>query len=369
LNTTRTRIAIIIPGGVGTGRDSIGVPVLEQIIRLLARDFDVTVFQLFSVNKGYVPTGFTLVEVYSRNALLKYIRLIFLFSRAHTRKRFSVVHGFWALPNGFFAVLFGKIFGIRSVVSILGGDAISLPEIKYGQLQRSLYRRLIFWTLRHADEANALTQYLINNLRKGGFERNDFKIIPWGIDISLFPYRDDELQKPIRFLHIGNLHPVKDQITLLHAFHQMRKTISAKLLIIGEGVSEGIIRNLIETLGIGNDVTIRGLVAYRELYKFYGSADILLHTSLSEGQSEVVTEAMCSGILVCGTKVGLLHDLPDCCVSVNVGDYESLALETLNIIEDKKSLIDIRTRAHNWAESHSIYWTVDRYKDCYSNDE
>jgi glycosyltransferase involved in cell wall biosynthesis len=365
LTTTRSSIAIIIPGGVGTGRDNIGVPVLEQIIELLSRDFNVTVFQLFKTNQGYQPAGFELVEVYSTNFLLKYLKLFFKFRSLHRKKAFKVVHGFWALPNGVFAVAFGKLFGIKSVVSVLGGDAIARPEIKYGQLQRSSYRKLIFWALRHADEANALTQYLINNLRNAGFERVDFKVIPWGIDNALFRYRSEEPAKPIHFLHIGNLHPVKDQTTLLHAFDKIRKSVPARLLIIGEGVYENVIRELIVKLNLEREVTIIGLVPYRELHKFYHEADILLHTSVSEGQCEVVTEAMCSGVVVCGTKVGLMHDLPDCCASVDVGDYHALAKETLSLIENPQRMIEVRSRARNWSEVHTIHWTVKKYNDCY----
>ena len=242
---SKQRVAVIIPGGIGTGRDNIGVPVLEQIISLLAQDFDVTVFQLFKVNRGYTARGFNLIEVYSTSPVLKYIRLFSIFRKVHRQQKFDVVHGFWILPNGFFSVLFGKFFGIKSIVSILGGDAISLPQIKYGQLQKPLYKKLIFWTLRHADRANALTHYLINNLRNAGFERKDFEVIPWGIDTEVFRYVDKPLQNPIRFLHIANLHPVKDQRTMLLAFDKIRKEIPSKLLMIGEGVLEDDLRKLI----------------------------------------------------------------------------------------------------------------------------
>jgi glycosyltransferase involved in cell wall biosynthesis len=365
LRSHKRNIAIIIPGGIGTGRNNIGVPVLEQIIRLLSVDFHITVFQLFPVNPGYRAQGFDLVEIYSRNAIIKYIRLFLFFRKAHRKKNFEVVHGFWIIPNGFFAVLFGKVFRIKSVVSVLGGDAISLPEIAYGQLRKPWYRKIAFWTLQHAHESNALTSYLAINLQKSGFHRENFKIIPWGIDTRLFTYRNEDLPHVVRFLHIGNLHPVKDQRTLLLAFHEIKKHIRTKLLIIGEGILEAQIRSLISELGLEEEVEIKGLVPYAELHEFYHQSDVLLHTSLSEGQSEVVTEAMYSGLLVCGTKVGLIHDLGHCCVAVNVGDYKALAIEVLQLIADPEKVRVMRKQAHAWASEHSIHWTVGAYKSCY----
>jgi glycosyltransferase involved in cell wall biosynthesis len=95
-------------------------------------------------------------------------------------------------------------------------------------------------------------------------------------------------------------------------------------------------------------------------------SDILLHTSLSEGHPIVVEEAMSSGVVVCGTKVGLLYDLPDCCISVDVKDFESLAAATLELIHDSHRIIQVRQLAYQWATRHSMQWTVDEMMALYS---
>src|SRR6478609_9771194 len=207
---------------------------MERIIKSLASDFNITVFQLYKVNQGFTVNGFDLIEVYSSNRTLKYLKLIYHFWRIQRKREIQIVHGFWTMPCGFLSVVIGKIFRIKSVVSVLGGDAIALPEIHYGQLRSPLYRKLILWTLRQAQEVNALTQYLIDNLNKHGLQRNDIKIIPWGINTTLFAFREKPLTDPVQFLHIGNLHPVKDQETLLKAFKIISDRIPAQLVIIGE---------------------------------------------------------------------------------------------------------------------------------------
>ena len=361
----KRNIALIIPGGIGTGHNNIGVPVLERIVQLLAKDINLTVFQLYRVNENYSAEGFELIDTYSANPILKSIKFFFLFWKTHRQRKFEVVHGFWALPCGFLAVVVGKIFGIKSIVSVLGGDAISLPEIQYGQLQTPLYRKLILWTLREASEVIFLTQYLVENIRKFGFARKDIKIIPWGIDIVLFASKEKSFSNPVQFLHIANLHPVKDQETLLRAFKIISDKISAQLTIIGEGILENQVKALITELNLQDSVTMQGLLPYEELPTYYHKADVLLHTSLSEGQCEVVTEAMSCGVLVCGTKVGLLYDLPDCCVAVPVQDDQALALETLELIANPIHADKLRTNAKKWTKEHSIGWTVDRMKELY----
>lgn len=362
----KPNIAIIIPGGIGTGRDNIGVPVLERIVRLLAADYNITVFQLFPVNAGYSVTGYTLIDRYSPNSILKIIKFLIAFYKANRLNNFHTVHGFWAFPCGFLAVIVGKVFKIKSVVSVLGGDAVALPAIHYGQLRNPIYKRLILWTLQQAGEVSALTQYLITKLSEAGLKRSDIKKIPWGIDTTLFSFCEKPLHDPVQFLHIANLHPVKDQSTLLRSFKIISDKIPARLTIIGEGISNDAVKSLIHELKLENLVTVFGLIPYENLPTYYHNADILLHTSLSEGQCEVVTEAMSCGVAVCGTDVGLIYDLKEFCVSVPTGDYTLLALECIRLVNDPERFHKFIHNAHRWTTEHSIIWTAEKIKELYT---
>ncbi len=365
MDEQRLRIAVIIPGGIGTGKNNIGVPVMERLVRLLSGDFDVTVFSLFKINKDYTPIGFTLIDCGNSNSILKATTFYSSFKAQHQRKKFHIVHGFWALPSGLLAVITGKVFNIKSVVSVLGGDAISLPEINYGQLRTWLPRRLVLWCLKQADEVICLTQYLLDNLKNAGLTRNDVKIIPWGIDTSLFTFNEKSLSHPVKFLHIANLSPVKDQTTLLKAFKIIAHGVTSHLTIIGEGSAEQVIKKLANNLSIEDEITFKGLMPYEDLASHYHQADVLLHTSLSEGQSEVVTEAMSCGVLVCGTKVGLMYDQAGCCISVPVQNAEMLGHEVLKVLNDAERMHTIKRNACAWASAHSIHWTTEEISNLY----
>lgn len=213
----RTSIAWVIPGGVGTGKDHIGVPVLNDLLERISKDFDLVVFSIAKINQGFVPNGFMLVEVEYPNPASGMLNLLWSVRREHRQRNFVAIHGFWGLPTGLMAVATGKWLGIRSIVSVLGGDAAGIPALHYGRLHKPIHKKLLFWGLRHANIVNALTNYLARNLRDAGFERQ-VDILPWGVDAEKFRFIAKPVASPIRFLHIANFHPVKDQTTLLKAF-------------------------------------------------------------------------------------------------------------------------------------------------------
>lgn len=337
---------------------------LEQIVALLAKDFDVIVFQLYQINSNYQADGFSLYGFKNKFKALQYLKFFNSFLRENRKKKFDAVHGFWIWPCGFLAVCLGKALHIKSVVSVLGGDGSSVPEINYGYLHRTFYRKIILWSITQADEANALTNYLADNLKRAGLNRK-LKIIPWGVDPELFRWQEHSIQTPIRFLHVANFNLVKDQTTLLKAFAIIGKTRECHLTIIGEGSEEKNLRQMIRELDIEKSVRLLERVPYRELARHYHNSDILLHTSLSEGQSEVVTEAMSCGLLVCGTKVGLLYDLPEGCVSVPVQACDLLAKELIEILSAREKLNQIQSAARQWSLVHSIQWTVSELANLY----
>jgi glycosyltransferase involved in cell wall biosynthesis len=361
-------VALIVPGGLGTGRNNIGVPVMEGIVRRLALKYAVTVFQLFPVNEGYQPPDFVIVPVLGPTFVARCFRFSVAFRNAHRKRKFVAVHGFWVLPCGLLALLAARLVSIRSVVSVLGGDGVGLEAIDYGRLNSARNRWLTFLVLRHVDEAVVLTKYLAESLYQAGLKGKQLKIVPWGVDRQLFNFQPNTINGPIRFLHVANFHPVKNQEMMLRAFREIRNLIDGRLQIIGEGIDAAKVSRWIDELRLNDDVEIVPPVSYKELPKYYHAADILLHTSLSEGQSEVVTEAMSCGVLVCGTKVGLMYDLPGSCRSVAPGDWRALASTVVALIYDPATAEQIRMSAQKWTMEFDIEWTVERYSEFYVGD-
>jgi glycosyltransferase involved in cell wall biosynthesis len=167
----------------------------------------------------------------------------------------------------------------------------------------------------------------------------------------------------LHVIHVGHLTPVKDQVTLIKAFAFIAKQRSAELRIFGEDFLNGAIQKLCKELEIDEKVQFLDVILYQQMPEQYAWADVILHTSLVEGQSMALTEAAATGVLLAGTNVGLLHDLgEDCGVIVEVGDFETLASKVLSVLDDDQRWTTKIQNARRWAEIHDLPWTINELK-------
>jgi glycosyltransferase involved in cell wall biosynthesis len=97
--------------------------------------------------------------------------------------------------------------------------------------------------------------------------------------------------------HIGRMIPERDQLTLLRAVHELRKTFpTVRLLMIGDGPARADLESNAKQLGIADSVTFIG--NSNEIGDFIQAADIYVNPTLDEGFGIAVVEAMLSGIPV-----------------------------------------------------------------------
>lgn len=277
-----------------------------------------------------------------------------------------MVHGIWSFPAGFLAVLLGKILRLPSMVTLPGGDAACVPQIGYGNLYKPQLRRITLWTCRHAGELIVLTNYQAQALRKFGLKRKHVCVIPFGADKNRFQPQEKRVSPPSHFLHVANLTEVKDQKTLLRAFALINPKIDCRLRMVGPDYLNGALQQFAKDLGISSKVEFLGRVAHQQLPAHYAWAHVMLHTSYYEGQGVVIAEAAASGVVVCGTRVGLLADWGDRnAVCVDVGDYLMLAEKVLDLIQDIRRFETVRANALRWAETHDAEWTAKQYVHLY----
>ena len=102
---------------------------------------------------------------------------------------------------------------------------------------------------------------------------------------------------------VGRLDPIKDQATLLRAVRVVcdRKP-GFRLDIVGDGPSRPELESLRAELGLGEAVAFRG---YQEdVRPFLSAADFFVLSSISEGISIALLEAMAAGLPAVATDVG-----------------------------------------------------------------
>lgn len=359
----KKRIAIWMHGGVGSGIYSQGQPCIQKLVKRLAAHYTIDVYMQLPPNNDFLPEGFSLFsqKPVARWGMLRWLYLFVVFYRNHQKEKYHLFYSFWGYPAGLIVVLLGKLFRRPSVIHLQGGDAAYLPSLGYGVFCHPLRRRLCVWAYSQCSCLIALTNYQIHFLRQFGVAR-PIHIIPYGVDTELFRYHPHRShQSVIRCLHVGNQTPVKDQETLLYAFALLISKIPACLNFVGADFNNGRLNVLCISLGIESNVKFLGAQPYHDLPKYYHESDILIHTSLYEGQGLVFTEAAACGTLIAGTGVGILADMgEECGIITPKGDAEKLANKIIEVIQSPVRVIAMKTAARKWAVEKNENYSVNR---------
>jgi len=361
----KKRIAIWMPGGVGGGYYSQGIPVISKLVDDLSVEYAISIYSLHAANAGFNPDGYLLFSVSKRIKMnwLRWLLLVFLFFKNHFIKKYHALYAFWGFPTGFIVTMISKVIGRPSVIHLQGGDAVYMSSINYGSL-KGLMKNLMIWSYRHCSVLIALTHFQKDKLIEAGVSR-PIDVIPFGADLNLFKRKEElNLHVPVRFLHVGNLLPVKDQITLLNSFAWIVKSVAAELRIIGEDHLHGFIQNRCKELNLQDRVMFMGIQPYDQMPEHYAWADVLLMTSMYEGQCLAVSEAAASGVLIAGTRVGILSDWGDrCAIVVEPGNARQLADEIISTIRNPEAMRSLIEKAGDEISVKNRSWTFEKIRD------
>ena len=337
-------IGIVVPGFSASESDWC-IPALLSLVRDLGKSHRVRVFALrYPHRRASYPIYDSTVEAFggagvrglARLPLL--MRAIATIRREHSRLPFDALHAFWADEPGFVAVRAARSLGVTSVVTLLGGELVSLPEIGYGGRRSRLNRFLAAKALEGACHVTAGSTYLAALAAPSA----NPSLLPIGVDLARFCPGEASpslLAGKTRLLHVASLVPVKDQRTLLQAFARVSRALpEAALNLVGSGPLENELKILSRSLGLEGRVVFHGAVAHHELPLYYRSADLAVMSSLHEGQEWATLEAAACGRTTVGTRVGVVADLVPATTAVSSRDPETLASAILEALSDRPRL-------------------------------
>lgn len=224
--------------------------------------------------------------------------------------------------------------------------------------------------LPRASGIRVVSQKIYESLTSGPLVLSPEKItvLPVFIDAEKFQaqeIKDNLKQKYSSFdqiiLMASRLEPEKDFGTALQAFqYVLTQKPKTGLIIVGAGTLEKRINNLIQELGLTDNVVV--LPWTTDLYSYYKTADIFLLTSLYEGYGRTLIEAAIAGLPFISTKVGCAEDLVDLGVAgsvVPVGDSRALSSVIVNFLDHERKQTENRL-------SESIHFlTKEQFLDRY----
>jgi glycosyltransferase involved in cell wall biosynthesis len=295
------------------------------------------------------------------------VYFLLLLIKDHIRKPFDLVHAHSTYPTGFVAVVLQKIFNIPALVSLNAAEGSALEDIEFGDLLHGKRARINKWVINNAKMVTALSHFHRNEICKNLGVKREIKVIYRGIDMERFYFeRSDLLRRPVVLLSVGYLNAIKDPGTLLHAFSEIQEHVDCTLIVIGKDYTNGSIEALIRKLNIAGKVKLEGFVSHDRIHEYFRKADVLLHTSRYESQGMVVAEALASGTLVCGTSVGLMHDLSgECCVTVPPQDATGLARAVIKLLDDSERIQSLRKKGYAWSKHNSLERSSETIMDLY----
>lgn len=230
------------------------------------------------------------------------------------------------------------------------------------------------------DKLVTVSEYLTRYMQKiVGLDYKRIIQIENGVDTKLF-YNASNNQRTLQTLglspddHIigivARLEPVKDHLTLLNAFAMVIKTVpNCKLLIIGNGSQKQNIEKQIQTLKLSEKVLLLG--ERKDIPELLSIMDIFVLSSLSEGTSLTLLEAMASEKPVVATNVGgngkVVID-NETGFLVPPGEPSIMAEKIIKLLSNRNLINEMGIRGRNRVlERFSLDKMVKEYEKLYLN--
>lgn len=247
------------------------------------------------------------------------------------RHGFDVWHAFVLYPAGAVLADWQRTGGAPGLIRAVGDDVSGLPSRGHAGHVASALRE----KLPHSRMLVALSGDMAAELETLGVDRAKIKILPNAVDAGRFAAAT-ESRRAVRagagipgdafvFLCVARNHPQKDFPTLFAAFRQLCGAVPGRdirLVVAGRDVHQ--LRH--ETAEFGDRVLLREFEAEisgdavpvlppQKLVDLYGASDAFVLSSLLEGFSSAVIEAMAAGLPVVATDApglrGVVTDRKD----------------------------------------------------------
>lgn len=308
----------------------------------------------------YHPTYFFIPKVFSFLYGFFYFLSIYVTSVRQIRSmRPDCIFATWAFPDGFAAVLVGRIHRIPVFIKIHGSDIHSIES-----RLRSVFTA---WGLKKARKVFSVSKKLTLKMNEMGVEKSNIITNYNGVDRKMFfPLGKIEARKKfnlpldkIIILYVGNFETVKGPDVLIEAFEKIKcDKNNWTLYLTGKGSLLRSLKKKSYTYDGGKSIVFSGPVAHENMGAWMNIADLLIVPSRNEGVPNVILEAMACGIPVVATKVGGIPEVVienETGILVEQDSPDELAIAIEGAIKKKWDRAKILTRAdrYTWGKNAS----------------
>jgi len=214
--------------------------------------------------------------------------------------RSDVAFAWFALDHAYGAVRVAHLLGRASVVMVGGGDAAKEPELRYGVHLDPASGRRSAYAMAEADRLLVVDDALRDEIeRNAGIRRTDILTVPLGFDTERFsPDGGDKST----VLTVGAIDEVNVRRKGLESFVRAAALLpDLRFVLIGGRPNAATAR--LRSIAPPN-LRILDRVSGDELLEEYRRAKVYVQVSEYEAFGSAVGEAMASGCIPVGTRVG-----------------------------------------------------------------
>ena len=285
------------------------------------------------------------------------------------RERYDIVHVHWPMPMALLGWAARRAHQMPMVTTFYG------IELRWVQSRLPFLRWLIRWAARASAQAVAISTYTARELRK--FADVPIEVIPYTAELGPASSTVSRGSSPERsILFVGRLIERKGVAHLIRALGTVRRTVPARLVVVGEGPERVALERLARETKLADHVEFRGRVSDEALRAAYAAADVFALPSVldarqdTEGLGVVLLEAMNYSVPVIASDIGGITDIVQherTGLLVPPGDESALAEALTRVLGDSavaRRLGDGGRRLLR--ETFSWDRIVDRWEDVYA---
>jgi len=297
---------------------------------------------------------------------------------------FDVWHAFVLYPAGVVLTDWRRVARVPALVRAVGDDVSGLPERRHAWHVAAALRE----KLPRADTVVALSEEMADEIAALGVAREKIRIQPNAVDATRFAASADARRaaravlgvpdSAFLFLCVARNHPQKDFATLLAAFRELRAGLSGldvRLVIAGRDAETlrpqlGDLADCVRLCEFGVEPATRGVppMPPEKLVDLYLAADAFVLSSLLEGFSSAIIEAMAAGLPLVVTDApgirGVVTDGKEGLL-VPVRSPGQLAATMRRVVEDGSLRAHFSAAARETAAKYSWPAVVASYEALY----
>jgi len=214
----------------------------------------------------------------------QYFRSILRVRRSVRNIKPDILHGVYLCSYGVLAAFCGWK---PLVLSAIGSDVLISPK------KSLLIRLLVVFALKRATLIHCVAEILRKELEKYRVRTEPKTVVfPWGVDMTIFKPAAKAAPGGI-VVSTRNMEPIYDVATLIRAIPIVAaKKKNVKFVLAGKGSERQKLENLARELKVSDRVQFPGELSRKGVAEQIGQADVYVSTSLSDGASQSLFEAM-----------------------------------------------------------------------------